>query len=137
MEEKGNFRMKREKIPKKQQNKAHMEKGMVALEYAYVNPYSKQPEAAIEYLEVIAANQSRIAELPVFFREDINYYEEIYDTSLLVFQDLYEIFKNSAVKYGYSWDTSLEYIVDYQRGLIGFDEAIARRQKKAVTGLYE
>ena len=113
------------------------ETGLASIHYAYVNPYSKQKNAAVEYLEVIAANQNRIVGLPVFFREDVEYYEELYDTSMPAFQDIYGIYKNSAVKYGYSWDLSMEYITDYQRGLITLDEAIERRQKIAVTGLYE
>lgn len=113
------------------------EDNIIYLYYAYVNPYSTRKEAAIEYLEVIASDQAAITQLPIFFREDIGYYEDLYDTSMPAFLDLYEIFKNSAVYYRYSWDLSDEYITDYQRGLITFDEAIERRQKRAVTGLYE
>ena len=67
----------------------------------------------------------------------MEYYEQYYDTSMPVFQDIYEIFKNSDIYCRYSWDSSDEYITEYQRGLISFDEAIERRQKQAVTGLEE
>ena len=113
------------------------EKGLVALSYAFVNPYSRQQEAAVEYLECILENQTDIVQLPLFFREDIEYYEPYYDVSVPAFQDIYGIFRDSVVKYGYSWERYSDYITDYQHGLISFDEAIERRQKQAVTGLYE
>lgn len=113
------------------------EQGVVSMQYAFVNPYSQQQDAAVEYLEVIAANQSRIVRTPVFFREDIEYYENLYDTSMPAFQDLYEIFRNSAMDCNFSWDLHDEYITDYQRGLITMDEAIELRQKRALAGLYE
>ena len=113
------------------------EKITVGVTYAFVNPYSKQQEAATEYLEVILENQTNIIERPVFFREDMEYYEQYYDTSILAFQDIYAIFKDADVFCGHSWDLSTEYITEYQRGLISFDEAIERRQRRAVTGLYE
>ncbi len=113
------------------------EKITVGVTYAFVNPYSKQQEAATEYLEVILENQTNIIERPVFFQEDMEYYEQYYDTSILAFQDIYAIFKDADVFCGHSWDLSTEYITEYQRGLISFDEAIERRQRRAVTGLYE
>ncbi|MDE6874979.1 MAG: hypothetical protein K2P87_11040 [Lachnospiraceae bacterium] len=116
---------------------AEGEKGLVSLEYAYVNPYGRQQEAAVAYLEVIAANQNRISKLPLFFREDVEYYEELYDTSLPVFRDLYGIHRDAQVICGYSWDLSDSYVTDYQGGLISLDELVERRQKRAVTGLYE
>ncbi len=113
------------------------EKETIAMTYAYVNPYSKQKEAAIEYLESILENQAEFVQMPLFFREDMEYYQPYYDTSMPAFQDIYEIFKNADVFYGYSWDLSDAYITDYQRELISFDEAIERRQKQAMTGLEE
>ncbi len=114
-----------------------IEKETIALTYAFVNPYSKQPDAAIEYLEVLLENQTDVTTQPMFLREDMEYYEQYYDTSVLAFQDLYEIFKNADVFYGHSWDLSDDYITEYQQGLIDLDGAIERRQKQAVTGLYE
>ena len=114
-----------------------MEKETIALTYAFVNPYRKQPDAAIEYLEVLLENQTDVTTQPVFLREDMEYYEQYYDTSVLAFQDLYKIFKNADVFYGHSWDLSDDYITEYQQGLIDLDGAIERRQKQAVTGLYE
>ena len=113
------------------------EKKPIAVTYALVNPYSKQKEAATKYLEVILENQAKIVEMPVFFREDTEYYEPYYDTSIPAFKDIYEIFKEADVFYGHSWDLSDQYITEFQRGLITFDEAISRRQKQAITGLYE
>ncbi len=113
------------------------EKNLVALSYAYVNPYSKQKEAATEYLEVVLEGQEKCISMPLFFREDMEFYEPYYDTSAPAFQDLYGIFRDADVTLGYAWDLSTEYITDYQRGLISFDEAIDRRQKCAETGLYE
>lgn len=113
------------------------EKGIVSMAYAFINPYSRQKEAALEYLEVILENQDAFVRMPSFFREDLEYYEPYYDTSMPVFQEIYEIFKNADVFCGHSWDLSDEFVTEYQRGLITFDEAIKRRQKRAVTGLYE
>ena len=113
------------------------EKNLVGLTYAYINPYSKQKAAAIEYLETVLDNQVQLVKAVSFFREDMEYYEPYYNTSLPAFQDIYDIHKNSDVMCGYSWDLYTDYITDYQRGLITFDEAIERRQRKAVTGLYE
>ena len=113
------------------------EKNPVGMAYAFINPYSKQKEAALEYLEIILENQDAFVRMPLFFREDMEYYEQYYDTSMPVFQDIYEIFKNSDIYCRYSWDSSDEYITDYQHGLISFDEAIELRQKRAVTGLEE
>ncbi|MDE7211772.1 MAG: hypothetical protein K2O03_10065, partial [Lachnospiraceae bacterium] len=113
------------------------EKEGVALIYAFVNPYSRQQEAATEYLEVVLENQTDIVQQPLFFREDMAYYEQYYDTTAPAFQDLYAIFKNSIVYHGYSWDLSDAYITEYQQGLISFDEAIERRQRSATMGLYE
>ena len=113
------------------------EKNYLGISYAFVNPYSRQKEAAIEYLEVLAVNQSTVIEWPSFFREDIEYYEDMYDTSLPAFQDLYGIFRDSVIPAGYPQDSSDEYITEYQQGLITFDEAIRRRQRAAEMGLYE
>ncbi len=113
------------------------EQNLVSVTCAFVNPYSQQKDAATEYLEVVLENQVRTVRQPAFFREDVEYYKAYYDTSLPAFQDMYEIFKNASVPQAYSWDTSNEYITEFQRGLISFDEAIARRQRSAVMGLEE
>ncbi len=113
------------------------EQAVIKMMYAMVNPYSRQQEAAIEYLEVMLENQADVVEWPAFFREDMAYYEQYYDVSVPAFQDLYGIFRNADVYYGHSWDTSTDYIVEYQQGLISLDEAIERRQRHAVMGLEE
>ncbi len=113
------------------------ERHTLSLVYAIVNPYSRQQEAAIEYLEVMLENQAKVVEWPAFFREDMEYYEPYYDISVPAFRDIYEIFKNSDVYCGHSWDTSTDYILEYQQGLISLDEAIERRQRSEVMGLEE
>lgn len=105
--------------------------------YAVVNPYGKQKEAAIAWLETIAAKRTETLQNPVFYEEDISAYEGEYDTSLPAFQDLYEIAKDTGIWFAYSLDNSDDYILEYQQGKITLDQAIERRQKRAEAGLYE
>lgn len=106
--------------------------------FALVNPYSKQKEAAIAYLEAVISNPETTIINPVFFKKGMENYADQYDISLPAFQDLYHIYENLGVYYGHLMvETDSSHILEYQQGLISFDQAIERVQSIAEAELYE
>lgn len=109
------------------------------LVFAMVNPYSKQKEAAVEYLEglITGGAAARRSATAVFLQKDLEAYSDIYDVSLPAVRDLQELYGKATIRFGYCWDGYTTYINEYQRGLITLEQALDRAQKRRETGLME
>ena len=122
--------------------------------YAFVNPYGKNKELAVEYLEAVAENMLAVScnieysaapfdKTPQFTIKDPSAYEGYYDMSIPIFMDIYEIFKDGAQgeiamsAENSDFDYHMPYVVNYQDGKITLDEAIAARQREVDMWLYE
>ena len=121
--------------------------------YAFVNPYSKNKEFAVEYLEAAADkmlaavthdNPARapFGRIPIFTLKDLSAYQGYYDMSIPLFMDIYEIYKDGATgELAFPMETTMDlfkpYFADYQDGKITLDEAIAARQREVDMWLYE
>lgn len=116
------------------------EKQAAAIFYAFVNPYSKQKEAAIAYLEAIATDPLNTVANPGFFLRNPESYADIYDITQPAFSDLLEIFENLGAVSGYTLNTAatdIDYITPYQEGKITIEQALEQRQKRAISWLEE
>ena len=99
---------------------------------AVVNPYSKNKELAIAYLEAAAEDVLSSMKQPNFTLKDLSSYEGYYDMTIPVYHDIYELFKNGGT---YSiclpHRERMNIIYEYQHGNLTLDEAIAEIQRKA------
>lgn len=107
------------------------EKTYSHLGYYVINPYSKQKEAALEYLEAYITYNAQIMTYPQFLQEDIDTYSVWFDTSQPAFQDMYQLQKESVITRKNEMVRFDSYIDDYQSGLITLDQAIEERQRIA------
>ena len=114
------------------------ETGM-GLTFAVVNPYSRQKEAAVAYLEGIIAGgaKTRRSAMSVFLKKNLEDYAEIYDISLPAVRDLHELFSRAVCGLGSVWAPYRDYIVEYQQGLITLEQALIKHQRQFEGGLYE
>lgn len=114
------------------------DKTPMLLNFMIINPFSTHKAEAMSYLAAIAQNHQKTVSAPDIFQKDMSYYDGRFDTTLPGFQDLYNIFSDTAVLFSHSWDQGDEaYLLDYQRGLTTFDRAIKRRQERAVFEIME
>ena len=114
------------------------EQQAAAITFALVNPYSRQKDAAIAYLEAVISKPETTMVTPAFFKKGMENYAQQYDISLPAFQDLYHIYETLGVYYGHLMvETDSSHILEYQQGLISFDQAIERVQSIAEAELYE
>ncbi|MDE7297900.1 MAG: hypothetical protein K2N94_03590 [Lachnospiraceae bacterium] len=114
------------------------ETGM-GLTFAVVNPYSRQKEAAVAYLEGIIAGgaKTRRSAMSVCLKKNLEDYAEIYDISLPAVRDLHELFSRAVCGLGSVWAPYRDYIVEYQQGLITLEQALIKHQRQFEGGLYE
>ncbi|MCL2747582.1 MAG: hypothetical protein FWE59_02885, partial [Oscillospiraceae bacterium] len=106
--------------------------------YAVVNPYGKNKELAIEFLEAAAANMISNVNRPVFVIEDISAYEGYYDMSLPIYRDIHNIYRDGAtLRDLFSMRESEQIIDDYQDGTVTLQQAVDEIQRKAEFWLNE
>lgn len=100
---------------------------------AVVNPYSKNKELAIAYLEAVAEDSLAALKRPCMLLEDTDAYEGYYDMSIPAYQDIYELYQNgSTYQIHFPHRERMENVVlEYQHGNLTLDEAIAEIQRKA------
>ncbi len=115
------------------------EKLSAGLAFALLNPYGRQKEAALAYLEALVTGGARTYNSPtsIFLREDLEAHESIYDTSLPVIRDMHEIYSQAVIELGYIWAPYTDYINEYQLGLISLDEALEKKQRQVEASLME
>ncbi len=110
---------------------------LVGVKYAVVNPHSKNKEAAILYLETAVSDPHSFVKDPCFTQKNIEFYNNVYDTSLPAFLDIYDICKNGEVYYNYTPSSEHSYIEDYQQNRLTLDEAVISRQREVEMWLNE
>ena len=109
----------------------------VQVQCAIVNPYSENQELAIWYLEQIASHPDVFDKYyTTFLFQDQNEYEGIYDMSLPLIQDLYQIAKDGVLSsVSYPYKDSI--ILDYQEGRLTLEETLERVQRDVEMWLFE
>jgi hypothetical protein len=106
--------------------------------YAVVNPYSKNKDLAVAFLEAAASDMLSSVNVPVFVLEDLSKYGGHYDMSVPVYRDMYEIFKDGAVvDYTFDANELHSLIDDYQAGRLTLDKVVIDLQRKADMWLGE
>lgn len=110
----------------------------VELEFAIINPYSKNKEAAEKLLEDIATNYMSVRggqAVYSFLLEDRSAYSSDYHPESQVFNDFYDIAKDGFI-FCYEIDSAV--ICDnYSRGLISAEEALEELQRQVNISLNE
>jgi ABC-type glycerol-3-phosphate transport system substrate-binding protein len=110
----------------------------VSMYCAFINPYSKNKELALEHLEAITK-----VPFDFWLREGVllfkgkEMYEERYDITQPAFEDIYNIMKNGDVSHTGGFFPSLDIIDDYQNDRLTLDEAITAIQREAEMWLNE
>lgn len=112
----------------------------VSVEFAYINPYSKNKEAAVEVLEAIAQNHMELRNgmtVYSFLLEDKTDYADDYHPQSQVFSDFYDIAAN-----GFIFDYYMNYThrndkKQFGKGLITVDEAVEMYQREVEIWLNE
>jgi hypothetical protein len=114
-------------------------KNNVVLYYAVINPNSSNIEDAIFYLEsfVKDPHNALLPNFQNFTQRDMRFYWDTYDTNLLVFGDMYDLFKNGFILTIPSPNLSNQFIDDYQRGRLTLDEVIDVLQREYEMALNE
>lgn len=99
--------------------------------FTYINPYSKNKEAAIELLETIAQNYYEVTywySIPYIF-SDMSMYPDAIDTDSQLFKDYIAMCNNSKMLL-YSVNDEVSYIDwQYSRYELTLDDAIAERTR--------
>jgi len=110
-----------------------VERNYFLTHYAVINPYGKNRELAMEYLEALAINMLDVVARPGFVLKDITEYEGYFDIETPVIQDLHEVFRHGGA--GRTYDDRLtpqyDFITDFQNGKITLDEALRIMQTRA------
>jgi hypothetical protein len=110
----------------------------VILQYAVINPLSRNKEAAMKLLETIAANPFETIRERHFLTKDPEAYREYYDISQPGFQDLLQVFQDGmVVTLNYPGEHSSQYIFEYQSGRLTAEEAIMTLQREVEMWLNE
>lgn len=111
------------------------------LTFAVVNPFSKNREQAVAFLEAAATDMLSVITKPVFFHKEMSAYDGFYDMSLGVYQDIFSIYEESAAigkVFGlFGIHNTQSVIDDYQSGKISLQDAIDEIQRKAEFWLNE
>ena len=106
--------------------------------YAVINPYSRNPETAMAYLEAAAEDMLPALTQPSFMRKDTSAYDGYFDMTLPVMQDLYAIYRDGTVVFrAYPQYERNSLIDDYQAGHLTLQQAIDELQRKAEMWLHE
>ena len=99
---------------------------------AIVNPYGKNRELAVEYLEAIASDSLHMLKLPDFVLEDPAAYEGVYDMTKPVYLDLHRIYRDGGtMARHFSQPERCETALHYQEGELTLDEFVDEIQRKA------
>lgn len=99
---------------------------------AVVNPYSKNKELAISYLETAAGDMLSSMMSPNFTLKDLSAYVNHYNMEIPVYRDIYEIFKNVIPnKRSFPSSERLDIALKYQAGELTLDEAINEIDRRA------
>ena len=109
---------------------------LVNVEFAYINPYSNNKEAAVKLLEDIAKNFMNVRggdTIYSFILEDKSAYAKDYRTESQVFNDFYDIAADGFI-YEYDWASSR---IDYMKARVTADEALANYQRQIEIWLNE
>lgn len=110
----------------------------VELEFAVINPYSKNKEAATKLLEDIATNYMSVRGGQAaysFLLEDKSAYSSDYHPESQVFNDFYNIAKDGFI---FTYEIGSAVICDnYSRGLISAEEALEELQRQVNISLNE
>jgi ABC-type glycerol-3-phosphate transport system substrate-binding protein len=102
-----------------------------------INPYSKNKELAMEYIEAVARDVYGSTTRAGFLFEDTAAYEGVFDMSKDFYKDAYEIYKNAEVMeqsfFYFNFYTGVE---EYQNGELTLDETVAEisRQYRIFNG---
>ena len=109
--------------------KSSNEKSGAFVSYAFINPFSKNKEAAQAYLGYIAETGLRFRTDRTFLYKDRSMYANVFNTDSPYFNDLFSIYENAAVCEELVECNSSEdirpWVIEYQRGEITLDEYIA------------
>lgn len=112
-------------------------KNMVGGIFAVINPSSKNKEAAVKVLEAIAENFYKLSgQTMTFLFEDKSMYPERYRVSSNIFNDFYNIMKNSEL-YKYILYSPRPDIDEYQNGRATLEEAVEMYQREVEMWLNE
>ncbi|NLJ97426.1 MAG: carbohydrate ABC transporter substrate-binding protein [Clostridiales bacterium] len=108
-----------------------VKKNRVIMRCAFINPYSKNKELALEYLESITKIPFEYSsEDSVFLFKDEDMYEGKYNTEQVAFIDIYNIINDGFLTES-NYLLNYTIIDDYQNGRLTIDEAIAKIQREA------
>jgi hypothetical protein len=110
---------------------------ILSLQYAAVNPLSRNKEAAAHLLETIAASPLETISMDTLLLKDPEVYAKRYDISQLGFRDLLRIFQNGAIKTSAYPQESYDYINDFQAGRLTAEEAVMVLQREVEMWLNE
>jgi hypothetical protein len=110
----------------------------ISMNCAFINPYSKNKERALKYLEAIteAPFDFITGYTSVMFFKDKSMYADKYDITQPAFEDIYNIISNGMFKNS-TFFPSDSIITDYQSGKLTLDEAVAAIQREAEMWLNE
>ncbi|MCL2708871.1 MAG: hypothetical protein FWF03_07135, partial [Defluviitaleaceae bacterium] len=102
---------------------ANVNKTYFNVNYALVNPHSKNMDLAIEYLEAAASDMLSAITAPAFVIENTAAYREHYNMNIPVYSDLHAIFsEGEAISDAFPFDYG---VVDaYQNGEMSLDDVI-------------
>jgi ABC-type glycerol-3-phosphate transport system substrate-binding protein len=110
---------------------------IVYLQYAVINPLSRNKDAAMKLLETIAANPLETIRERCFLIEDPGAYRDYYDISQPGFHDLLQLFHDSMVVVGGYASEDKNYADEYQAGRLTAEEAIMTLQREVEIWLNE
>lgn len=113
-------------------------KNVVGLEFAFINPHSKNKELALEYLETLTkVSFEYIHYTSAFLFKDKEMYADRYDISQPAFEDIYNVVKDGKIVGTGGFYLNSDIINNYQNGRLSLDEAVAAIQREAEMWLNE
>ncbi len=118
------------------------EKNPINLSLAYINPNSEKIDAAKYYLEYLTYYDTELLLYDAkyytnFFYEDATDYVGIYDTSHVLFKDIYSIYQQgvtATAAFPIEFDPHVD---EYQNGRYTLDDVVNELQRQAEMGLNE
>ena len=113
--------------------------GNTYLEKGLINPYSKNKEAALKVLELLASDYFKYTgtSFSGFVYEDKDMYPERYHPDSEIFNDFLNIINsNNKIAY-YTFSVQRLDIDDYQAGKLTLEEAVAEYQRQVDIWLNE
>jgi ABC-type glycerol-3-phosphate transport system substrate-binding protein len=111
---------------------------IVTMICAFINPYSKNKELALEYLEAITKSpiDYNSSSIGTMLFKDKTMYEGHYDTTQPAFEDVFNIIQDGVIRKA-SYNLNGNIIDDYQNGRFSLDEAVGAIQREAEMWLNE